>query len=305
MTNPFLLVLRDAQHAPVSVCLLVCTLLLHVMDQFGSVHAKSWAYSFADVVLKKQYYRMLTYSLFHRNAVHLYLTLTSLWSCRQLEIKYGSVFYFNYTVLLLLSDSLMTTCLLRYLAAFGDPDSATAFISALRGRLQTFEMVCMYLLFRNPGSHTHTYSSYALTRPLVRLQVGFTNVLLCWLSYESVRNTDASSSFYLFGVLPVYWGLAPIVFMLAVPLVCNRTSRYASRLSVLNSANPTCLSACCSLVLIFYLPASSPQQLQQPELDRERIPVGHGHAAGHSGGRRLLECLRPRGHRPLHGRAVR
>lgn len=55
--------------------------------------------------------------------------------------------------------------------------------------------------------------------------MGFTNVLLSWLSFESVRNTDASSSFYLFGVLPVSWGLAPIVFMLAVPMVCNRAAR--------------------------------------------------------------------------------
>ena len=141
MASPFLLVLRDAWRAPVSVSLLLCVLLLHVLDQFGRAHAKSWVFSFADVVLKKQYYRMLSYSLFHAGTVHLYLALTSLWSCRQLEMKYGSVFYLNYTVLLLLSDSMITTCLLRYLAASVDQDSFTTLTSVLRTRLQTFEMV--------------------------------------------------------------------------------------------------------------------------------------------------------------------
>jgi len=60
--------------------------------------------SYHKIVHEHQIWRGVAASLSHLNLLHLFFNMSSLWSCRYIEMKLGSIFYLKYSLLLMVAS---------------------------------------------------------------------------------------------------------------------------------------------------------------------------------------------------------
>jgi len=60
--------------------------------------------SYHKIIIDKHYWRGITASLSHINILHLFFNMSSLWSCRSIEIAFGTIFYLKYSFLLMVAS---------------------------------------------------------------------------------------------------------------------------------------------------------------------------------------------------------
>lgn len=83
----------------------------------NNVDVKNLSFSLQDFLSRKQLYRVFTSPISHSSFLHLLFNVFALWSYRNIELQFGSMFILKYTVLLITCSRFMAVILLKYIAA--------------------------------------------------------------------------------------------------------------------------------------------------------------------------------------------
>jgi membrane associated rhomboid family serine protease len=150
--------------------------------------------SFTDCVQKKQFWRVLLSPLSHNSFFILLLNATTLWNCRRVEQRHGTLFFLRYSVVLLLSESLLSFILIYFSMKLAPGRNA-----AVR------QIIC----------NLNT--------------LGASGLALAWLCFDSFNYTDDTSAkdFQLLGMFNFQPSVAPLIMSSIYYLVLPRTHVYA------------------------------------------------------------------------------
>lgn len=190
-------------------CWLLTCVLTYVYMIHGQIDMKAVAVGYSDVVLKGQYWRPFTAAMCHTTFTHMLLSVFSLWSCRRLEIEFGSGYVFRNSIILIVVETALSLGFLHFI---------------LKGGAREWGLSIA------PPSQAAVHYLMHLT------SVGSTGALLAWITFQSVHSVTPqppssvsstssaylSSRFYVMGIFPVAWQIAPLVFVLAVQLLAPR-----------------------------------------------------------------------------------
>lgn len=66
------------------------------------------------MICRRQCWRLISAPFVHQSFLHLILNATTIWSCRIVESTYGSLFYFRYSLLLVVSEALIAFLIIYY-----------------------------------------------------------------------------------------------------------------------------------------------------------------------------------------------
>ena len=171
--------LQEALHAPFISSWIIISTFLFVFTLFERINHVNYAINYQEIMASKQYYRLLTSGFLHPTPAHYFFMVTSLWSVRSLEWALGTTFFAKYTVILVLSESILVILLLNFMdRRSGSLDNTSDIISN--------------------NFHTAIYNVNIF---------GSTGTLLGWLAYASIPSAMDyyTDFFYFLGVIPVPW----------------------------------------------------------------------------------------------------
>jgi len=176
---------------PTCSILIISTLYVYVKILYGEIESKHWISSYKDIVNKGQWYRIITSIIIHISFPHMLLTIFTLWQLRRIEIILTPLFFFRYSILLVFCESFLS--------------NVTAYI-LLSGKISLLGDVGISLGMR-----------------LANLNVfGTSALVLSWLAYASTNSimyTNSIDSFYIWGLIPIPWFLAPLITVLSYQML--------------------------------------------------------------------------------------
>ena len=143
-----------------------------------------YTYSYADLLTRQQWWKLLTAPFCHASFLALLFNSITLWGIRSIEMTYGSFFFLRYTLLLMIIEGLLTTAIVHMIVSYSSTQHP----------------------FRNISTG------------------GCSGVIISWLAFQQMSRIGMSAPFYLFGVVPFPWELAPllVIFITNYP-VSSRT----------------------------------------------------------------------------------
>jgi len=147
----------------------------------------SLSFNYDKVVKESQYYRIFSSAIVHASPLHLLFNGLSLWSLRIMEYKYGSWFYFIYSLWFLVC-----------------------------GKLMSLGVVYLVLQFQNFNN-----SSRQVTLLRNMRAIGYSGVIFAWMTVKSL-NMPTSSSVRFFGVLNIPSALFPLFSLTMIQLIVPR-----------------------------------------------------------------------------------
>lgn len=189
-------VVWEAMSSPIVTMSTLAMVGIWVKFLFNEWDTRYFSQSYADCVVKKQLWRVLLAPMSHHSVWHLLLNALTLWGIRSIEQQHGSWFFFRYSVLLAVSESV-----LAYLAIF----MCIRCASAQRDLLQI------------------VLSSLSWC--------GCSGVLLGWLAFFSVdaaSSTEPVRAFLLFGLLSLHPVVVPLVMIGLYYLVLHRNNVFSN-----------------------------------------------------------------------------
>jgi membrane associated rhomboid family serine protease len=173
--------------SPITSIVISVIVWIWVQIFLSSSDGKSYAAGYNECVQRQQWWRTISAPCVHTSFIQLLLNVITLWSCRFLEQKYGSWFYFRYTLVLAIAESLLS-------------------VGAIHALFKISQQQRRDL---NPQSHALANATWH----------GSAGVILAWLAYQSVSvSITIEYPFYFLGVFPIPWTFAPLVFMFTTPL---------------------------------------------------------------------------------------
>ena len=140
-----------------------------------------YSYCYSDLVTKQQWWKLFTAPFCQPSFLSLLFNAVTLWSMRSIEGAYGSWFVFRYSLLLIALQGLLTTWLIHLIIIY----------------------VPTPVAFRNIAT------------------CGFSGIIISWLAYQKFSSQLVSEQFYLFGLIPLPWDLAPLFIILITPSFLN------------------------------------------------------------------------------------
>mmetsp|Transcript_1632 Transcript_1632/g.3357 ORF Transcript_1632/g.3357 Transcript_1632/m.3357 type:complete len:155 (-) Transcript_1632:35-499(-) len=105
-------VLWQAALCPATSLLLLTLVWVWTKLYLGEWDQRLFTASFTDCVQRKQFWRVLLSPLAHTSFPILLLNTTTVWNCRHVEAHHGSPYFLRYSVVLLLSESLVSFSLI-------------------------------------------------------------------------------------------------------------------------------------------------------------------------------------------------
>ena len=133
-----------------------------------------YSYSYNDLIAKQQWWKIFTAPFCQTSFLSLIFNVITLWGIRSVEIVYGSWYFLRYSLLLVAVQGLLTTWII-------------------------------YLIL--------TYSATQIALRSMSIS-GCSGIILSWISYQVSSQMIMNSHFYLMGVVPIPWDLAPIFIMM-------------------------------------------------------------------------------------------
>lgn len=184
-------VINEGLSSPTCSILIILTLYVYVKILYGELESKHWISSYKDIINRGQWYRIITSIIIHVSFPHMLLTIFTLWQLRRIEIILTPLFFFRYSILLIYCESFLS--------------NVTAYI-LLTGKIIVLGEIGTSLGMR-----------------LANLNVFGTSALaLSWLSYASTNSimyTNSIDSFYIWGLIPIPWFLAPLITVLSYQML--------------------------------------------------------------------------------------
>lgn len=190
-SSSFVVVLQQVSDSPI-ISLTVCLLVAIFVGIFhGRVDIHEVSNNFFEVVTREQYWKVFAAPLCHASFTHLIINVITLWAIRDVEKIYGSFFFLRYTMVLIIAEAAVS---------FG----GIALILSVTGSLNRTAYIRQHPLIRNINCY------------------GFSSVLLAWLAFHSISGVTLPRPFFLLGILPIPWGLAPLMMIFIAPLYAPR-----------------------------------------------------------------------------------
>lgn len=196
-------VFYDGFTCPFTTLLILSIIWIWVKNFYGEVDCKEYTVSYQECVKKQQWWRVLTSPLCHSSPFHLFVNVTALWTCRTLEKLWGIWFYFRYTLLIVIAEAVLSLLFLQVL----------------------------FMVMRNRATEGH---------PLANINIlGSSGIVLAWLAYASLDipighdGKEYVAPFFLLGVIPIPWIIAPLFMMIMMPMVIPRESAISNMSGVL------------------------------------------------------------------------
>lgn len=161
-----------------SFILLISWIWIKLYLEEWNIH--NFSSSYLECIQKKQYWKIFLSSISHKSVFHLLLSIMVLWNCRSIETKYGSFYIFKYSMVLILSEKLLSFFLIYLTITY-----------TFRGNMLLIQMI-----------------SNSLT-------MGCSGLCLSWLAYQSIDFTMNiySRMFLLFGLFSFEPYLAPLIMI--------------------------------------------------------------------------------------------
>jgi len=148
--------------------------------------------SYKHCIHKKQWWRVLTSPFTHQSFLHLLLNSVTIWSCRIVEKTFGSFFFLKYSLLLIISESLISFMLIYYIRKFAE-------------------------------TLTHPILSIQFSMMINFQSFGCSGLALGWLGFLSLYHGPLSNyRIVLFGLLRVSLWYAPLVMIVVYYLFMFR-----------------------------------------------------------------------------------
>jgi hypothetical protein len=175
----FLYTFQEAFHAPFISFLIIAITFSFVFTLFERINHTNYAINYQEIMVSKQYYRLLTAWLLHPSPAHYIFMVTSLWSIRSLEWALGTIYFAKYTIILVLFESILVMIILNFINARS------------RSTVGASDVVMNNV-------HAALYNVDIF---------GSTGTLLGWLAYASIPSTMVyyTDYFYFFGIIPIPW----------------------------------------------------------------------------------------------------
>ena len=186
----FFVVFGELLHSPITVAVACVLVAVWVKVFHGRFDVRQFAYNYLDICVREVYWKALAAPFCHQSKFHVIINVITLWAIRDIERTYGSWFFLRYTVVLMLAE---VTILM----------SMIAFILSVSGFTQIATI----------RQHPFVRNSYCY---------GFSSILLAWLAFQSVSDVLLPRPFFLIGILPVPWALAPLMMIFISPMYAPR-----------------------------------------------------------------------------------
>ena len=145
-------------------------------------------------------WRILTAPLFHQSFLHLLMNMTTLWSCRVIEKELGTWFFFRYSILLVVSESMLSFTIIYF----------------------TKKIILSRRSERDLTGVIHMLESLN--------SIGSTGLLTAWLAFLSIYSVNIDGGMrlmVLFSFLPMNPILAPIVLIVMYFIFFHRNNLIA------------------------------------------------------------------------------
>ena len=175
------IVLKQISSSPVTS--LGVTVLVATWVRLFSTRADPslYLYSYSDLVVRQQWWKLLTAPFCQSSFLSLLFNSITLWGIRSIEVTCGSWYFLRYSILLMAVGGLLTTLVIH--------------------------LIINYSSTQHPFRNTSTG--------------GFSGIIVSWLAYQQISRITMSHPFYLFGLLPLPWDLAPLFVILITPSFLN------------------------------------------------------------------------------------
>lgn len=107
-------IIIQAIWTPCITCIILIMVGAWVHIYTNNVDVKNLSFSLQDFLSRKQLYRVFTSPVSHSSFLHLLFNIFALWSYRNIELQFGSIFILKYTVLLVTSSRFIAVLILKY-----------------------------------------------------------------------------------------------------------------------------------------------------------------------------------------------
>lgn len=109
-------VIADALGLPVTSLTIIALVVIWYRIWSNRIPASSYAYNYQDFKAG-EHWRILSSAMAHESPLHLFFNVFSLWNVRHIERDFGSVFYLNYSLVLMIFVKLLMNWVFGLLVA--------------------------------------------------------------------------------------------------------------------------------------------------------------------------------------------
>lgn len=181
-------IVNDILAAPCTSIYAAFSLWIYVKLSIRDYDIKSFQISYADCIIEKAWWRILTAPCANVTFLHLVVNITTAWSIRYIEFFYGSFYVLRYSILMMVFD-------------------AVAMLTLFYG---VIKISGINVTSNHPLRAVSTYS--------------LSSILLGWLGFLSIDFLSKYREIYFFilGVIPIPLSLSPIVVLLLIQCVAPK-----------------------------------------------------------------------------------
>jgi membrane associated rhomboid family serine protease len=200
MTSSFVSLLHAVVYHPFCSLSIVLIVWMWASLFFQEIDIRRFSLSYHDCFKQRQYWRVFTAVVAHSSTLHFLINVNCLWNLRYLEDFYGSFYMFKYTIVLAITEMLLSFGLMA---------------------------VTIRLSRNNPSlqSLLHSLQSH-----------GCSGIILSWLIYQSIveAHSPIHPVFFLFGFLNISTSFAPLLMLVVFYVVTGRGNMYSNSSGMVN-----------------------------------------------------------------------
>jgi membrane associated rhomboid family serine protease len=107
--------------SPITTALILVLIAVYVLNPTPPSSVQRMSFSYKSVMEEKSFMRLITTEFYHRNFIHLILTVSILWGCmRYVEMENGSLFVLGYSFVLGVISNSMYLVICEFALLYGN-----------------------------------------------------------------------------------------------------------------------------------------------------------------------------------------
>jgi len=177
----FYAVMIEFKECPVITMIIIVMLWIWVKVFINDYDHYNFYNSYYLTIKKKEYWRIYLSSLCHKSFLHLAINIMALWNCRCIEKFNGSIYFFKYSIVIILIQNIFTYVMINFTIIY---------------------------IFQN---------NLILKQFISNLNIyGISSLILSWLTYQSINyinNYNQSTMFLFFGLISFDPSIAPLIML--------------------------------------------------------------------------------------------
>jgi len=177
----FYAVMIESIECPVITMIIIVMLWIWVKVFINDYNHYNFYNSYYLTIKKKEYWRIYLSSLCHKSFLHLAINIMALWNCRCIEKFNGSIYFFKYSIVIILIQNIFTYVMINFTIIY---------------------IIQNNLILKQFISNLNIY--------------GISSLILSWLTYQSINyinNYNQSTMFLFFGLISLDPSIAPLIML--------------------------------------------------------------------------------------------